>query len=236
MQPYFTPDAQCWDQIKFRDSDAFAVKIKQVFQPLARSERFPEGSWMLVPDAIHLPGIEVSHTFYNYHRPAAGCYYVERQGELPTIITAATFDNFFTPHDAPASYTDKLQAAYRARNLETPSGQPDDIRDAGWAVAVHNDYRLDGVKHTFWLFTKDDRCCKGEGKSDTEALNDVRKQLLLPPRLAPRTDAKSPAAGNAVVLDERTQLQTVLALLQSGTDAQKHEVLDFLTSALRDPK
>lgn len=51
---------------------------------------------------------------------------------------------------------------------------PDDIRAAGWMVAVHNDYRLVNVVHTFWLFTKDGRCVKGEGKTDAEALNQVR--------------------------------------------------------------
>lgn len=53
----------------------------------------------------------------------------------------------------------------------------DDIRALGWAVAVHNDYRLDGVRHTFWLFTKGDKCVKGEGHTDGEALNEVRAQL-----------------------------------------------------------
>ncbi len=56
---------------------------------------------------------------------------------------------------------------------------PDDIRAAGWMVAVHNDYRLNGELHTFWLFTKDDRAVKGEGKSDAEALNEIRKALAI---------------------------------------------------------
>lgn len=51
---------------------------------------------------------------------------------------------------------------------------PDDIRADGWVVAVHNDYKLAGVPHTFWLFTKDDHCVKGEGLSDAEALEAVR--------------------------------------------------------------
>jgi hypothetical protein len=45
------------------------------------------------------------------------------------------------------------------------------LRDAGWVVAVHNDYRQGGTLHTFWLFTKGDRCAKGEGRSDAEALS-----------------------------------------------------------------
>lgn len=54
---------------------------------------------------------------------------------------------------------------------------PGDIRAAGWMVAVHNDYRLHGENHTFWLFTKGDRCVKGEGRTDADALNLVRQAL-----------------------------------------------------------
>jgi hypothetical protein len=45
------------------------------------------------------------------------------------------------------------------------------LRRAGWMVAVHNDYNLNGKKHTFWLFThKSGIWCKGEGRSDRRAL------------------------------------------------------------------
>ena len=54
---------------------------------------------------------------------------------------------------------------------------PDDIRNDGWAVAVHNDYRLKGESHTFWLFTKGERAVKGEGRTDSEALNQIRERL-----------------------------------------------------------
>lgn len=54
---------------------------------------------------------------------------------------------------------------------------PDDIRAAGWAVAIHNDYRQDGEMYTFWLFTKGERAVKGEGKTDADALNEVRKRI-----------------------------------------------------------
>jgi hypothetical protein len=59
-------------------------------------------------------------------------------------------------------------------------GSPGDIRSHGWMVAVHNDYRLHGVLHTFWLFTKCSHAVKGEGKSDRIALNQIRKKLHLP--------------------------------------------------------
>lgn len=60
------------------------------------------------------------------------------------------------------------------RGITIDLARPDDIRALGWMVAVHNDYRLDGMFHTFWLFTKNGRAVKGEGTSDAEALNQVR--------------------------------------------------------------
>jgi len=56
---------------------------------------------------------------------------------------------------------------------------PDDLRADGWSVAVHNDYRQDGVLHTFWLFTKGNRAVKGEGFTDEEALDQVRKDIVI---------------------------------------------------------
>jgi len=61
---------------------------------------------------------------------------------------------------------------------ELNSASPDDIRAQGFSVAVHNDYRLDGVPHTFWLFVRGHYAVKGEGRTDREALNEVRRQLL----------------------------------------------------------
>ena len=54
---------------------------------------------------------------------------------------------------------------------------PSDIRALGWTVAVHNDYSQKGEFYTFWLFTKGGRAVKGEGRSDAEALQEVRKQI-----------------------------------------------------------
>ena len=51
------------------------------------------------------------------------------------------------------------------------------LRSAGWMVAAHNDYRLSGVAHTFWLFTHvDGRYLKGEGRTDVEALTFILEQ------------------------------------------------------------
>jgi hypothetical protein len=59
-------------------------------------------------------------------------------------------------------------------------GLPDDIRALGWGVAIHNDYRLNGEQFTFWLFTKGDHCIKGEGRTDVDALNQIRDALTTP--------------------------------------------------------
>ena len=64
------------------------------------------------------------------------------------------------------------EAIARAERAE--GSLPEDIRNKGWAVAVHNDYRLNGEKHTFWLFTKGDFAIKGEGLTDAEALDAIR--------------------------------------------------------------
>ncbi len=59
---------------------------------------------------------------------------------------------------------------------------PDDLRAAGWSVGIHNDYRLKGVPHTFWLLTHPTgRFLKGEGRTDAEALDQIRKDLAHAP-------------------------------------------------------
>lgn len=67
------------------------------------------------------------------------------------------------------------QDAGRAAAIE--EHRADDIRALGWSVAVHNDYRQNGMPHTFWLFTKGREAIKGEGRTDADALNEVRRSL-----------------------------------------------------------
>ena len=75
-----------------------------------------------------------------------------------------------------------ITAALASRDEEIArllaAGSPNDLRMAGWAVAVHNDYQLDGEPHTFWLFTQGSRCAKGEGRTDAEALDQVRAAIV----------------------------------------------------------
>ncbi len=67
----------------------------------------------------------------------------------------------------------------------------------GWAVACHNDYTMTGVSHTFWLFTKDGQAVRGEGKTDAEALDQVRVQIRSPVKLARAVLAAMPAEDRA---------------------------------------
>lgn len=53
-----------------------------------------------------------------------------------------------------------------------------DLRSCGWSVAVHNDYRLNGKFHTFWLFTHPSGAfVKGEGPTDARAVAIVRSAV-----------------------------------------------------------
>ncbi|HSZ58473.1 MAG TPA: hypothetical protein VK797_22595 [Tepidisphaeraceae bacterium] len=65
------------------------------------------------------------------------------------------------------------------RAIRAIRSSPDDLRAKGLAVAVHNDYRVDNRPHTFWLMTDDSDGAffKGEGETDAEALDQIRKQV-----------------------------------------------------------
>lgn len=54
----------------------------------------------------------------------------------------------------------------------------DQLRERGWSVAVHNDYRLAGERRTFWLLTHPSgRWVKGEAVADEAALLDCLRQI-----------------------------------------------------------
>ena len=61
---------------------------------------------------------------------------------------------------------------------ELANGGVESLRASGWSVAVHNDYKIHGVPHTFWLFTHaDGRWIKGEGRTDADAIAAARAML-----------------------------------------------------------
>jgi len=81
------------------------------------------------------------------------------------------------PHDYyPVGTVLRLPSVQQAAATE-PKALPDDLRALGWSVAVHNDYRLNGTRHTFWLLTRGNECRKGEGNTDAEALDQIRAAL-----------------------------------------------------------
>ena len=52
------------------------------------------------------------------------------------------------------------------------------IRDKGWVVGIHNDYKLKGKFYTFWLFTHPNgNYVKGEAETDEKALDEVLTKL-----------------------------------------------------------
>lgn len=77
------------------------------------------------------------------------------------------FDN--TYQWSPPSIIALLQSALRSL--------PYDIRQKGWSCAVHNDYQKNATSYTFWLFTKDGRAVKGEGPTDADALEQIRREI-----------------------------------------------------------
>ena len=68
--------------------------------------------------------------------------------------------------------------AAEAREAKLREALVDDLRQQGWSVAVHNDYRQDGRYVTFWLLTRrNGHWIKGEGETDAQALNQCRAAL-----------------------------------------------------------
>lgn len=52
------------------------------------------------------------------------------------------------------------------------------IRDRGWKIAIHNDYTVDNIKYTSYVFIKDSQTVIGEGESDILALIPVEEKIL----------------------------------------------------------
>lgn len=78
--------------------------------------------------------------------------------------------------DVRAAITAVLDALHRDGEVTRALAR---LREYGWSVAVHNDYRLDGKPMTFWLFTHPGgRWAKGEGATDAEALDAVFEMVM----------------------------------------------------------
>ncbi len=62
---------------------------------------------------------------------------------------------------------------------ETLEGVLSQLRNRGWLVATHNDYRMGGKLWTFWLMRKGNIAVKGEGRDDLTALAECKKQIAM---------------------------------------------------------
>jgi hypothetical protein len=94
------------------------------------------------------------------------------------------------------------------------------IRAAGWMVGAHNDYRINGVPMTFWLFTHPSgQWVKGEGMTDLQALEEAAHEAAITmdaplrfaePDIAPNpTDSTLPALAVISLSDARAALAAV---------------------------
>lgn len=107
----------------------------------------------------------------------------------PVNMAEGKSQQWLSLHDHSTTFSkpvlDEIEAALALASTEPnarPKNVPNDglaarldaLRADGWSVAVHNDYRLGGVAHTFWLFTKGYYAVKGEGLTDAEALDQCR--------------------------------------------------------------
>lgn len=76
------------------------------------------------------------------------------------------------------------------------------MRNRGWSVAVHNDYKIQDKWFTFWLFTHPDgRYVKGEGVTDEEAIREALKSSISSTPTPP--EAASAGAEKGAGEDER---------------------------------
>lgn len=104
------------------------------------------------------------------------------------------------------------------RDSNEPGELLAELRAKGWMVAVHNDYRLDGEAHTFYLLTHPNGYwIKGEGNSDAEAL----QEAMACPRF-------STAPGEQIETPQRKPLKRAPRF----TNLPKNEI-DKVVSAMR---
>ena len=123
---------------------------------------------------------------------------VEKASTDPNVLyapIAARYFQFITEASEQrislVPWTKRLAALRKALGLRERLTEPEinigdpsnanDIRALGWMVAVHNDYLLGDVPYAFWLFTNSTtgKFVKGEGRTDADALNEVRKKLRM---------------------------------------------------------
>lgn len=102
------------------------------------------------------------------------------------------------------------------------------LRERGWRVGVHNDYRHAGVDMTFYLLTHPDGTfVKGEGQTDMDALMDCDEAI--------RARAELP---NAAPISPRIEGAAVERIGDSGAENSRlreamHHACDLLSERKR---
>lgn len=123
-------------------------------------------------------------TFFLVGHGGPGFYYYSEEypetGSMGAFATKREAIDDLEHNGHYVSREEGLEEIYAAASKA--KGTADDLRALGWRVAVHNDYMLDGVLHTFWLVTQEREdgsieALKGEGTSDIEALDQIRERV-----------------------------------------------------------
>jgi hypothetical protein len=131
--------------------------------------------------------------------------------------------------------------ALDAPPADLPPAAPDDpwplltkLRDAGWSVAIHNDYWQNGIRYSFWLFTNKDtgRYVKGEAHTDFEALTRALALATAFPEIVP-TPA-DPAPEVAVAL-RAALIKAEVSLGHFAGMKQFEQWTDHHSGTVRDP-
>lgn len=95
------------------------------------------------------------------------------------------------------------------------------LRDLGWTVGVHNDYRLAGNSMTFWLLTHPDgRYVKGEGLTDADALSQCYIEATKVEETALPCDVR---VGAGVLIRKGCALSTLLRAIDRQRNYDKPE-------------
>lgn len=93
---------------------------------------------------------------------------------VPPTIEGAPMTNSATAAFADAGDNQMQEGASQRPSFERMLWA---LRDAGWCVASHNDYRQNGQSRTFWLLTHPSGLfVKGEGGCDMDALMECDAQ------------------------------------------------------------
>lgn len=96
-----------------------------------------------------------------------------------TELGHRTFDAMIRRLEHLVSMAHKREPQPSAHAAELDASRPDDLRKLGWFVGIHNDYAVKGVPFTYWSLNHpaSGRFLKGEGRTDAEALDQIREQL-----------------------------------------------------------